>query len=283
MLPHATNHFTDLQGQTFCMPYMPLFLSRGKSSLGLDKGVAKKPHPYISVNVITLNSHFNDGLAKPTLILGHGWLIKPRNYKCNYLYRSKTQIVSVIWNGPQAESHWASTNNIMHGHLTRYVKLRVAHGPGIPGTCSPRPRVSEPDMHHGTCTSYVPWCMSGSLTSGFLSSQWRGKRFRHSRGGGNPQFCVSGKKPMATRKSRNCDMTSCQCTLALHRATMSFGGANIKVTRDKCPVVMPRTGLSPYILTLITAGLWGCIAKSTKPAFYDYTYHTCGKVMQTYQ
>ena len=247
MLPHATNHFTDLQGQTFCMPYVPLFLSRGKSSLGFDKGAAKKPHPYISVNVITLNSHFNDGLAKPTLILGHGWLIKPRNYKCNYLYMSKTQLVSVIWNGPQAESHWASTNNIMHGPLTRYVKLRVAHGPG------------------------------------FLSSQWRGKRFRHSRGVRNPQFCVSGKKPMATRKSRNCDMTSCQCTLALHRATMSFGGANIKVTREKCPVVMPRTGLSQYILTLITAGLWGCISKSTKPSFYDYTYHTCGKVMHTYQ
>ena len=26
--------------------------------------------------------------------------------------------------------------------------------------------VSDPDMHHGTCVTHVPWCMSGSLTRG---------------------------------------------------------------------------------------------------------------------
>ena len=26
--------------------------------------------------------------------------------------------------------------------------------------------VSDPGMHHGTCITYVPWCMSGSLTRG---------------------------------------------------------------------------------------------------------------------
>ena len=26
--------------------------------------------------------------------------------------------------------------------------------------------VSDPDMHHGTCVTHVPWCMSGSLTCG---------------------------------------------------------------------------------------------------------------------
>ena len=29
-----------------------------------------------------------------------------------------------------------------------------------------KPRVSDPDMHHGTCLTHVPWCMSGSLTRG---------------------------------------------------------------------------------------------------------------------
>ena len=29
-----------------------------------------------------------------------------------------------------------------------------------------KPQVSDPDMHHGTCVTHVPWCMSGSLTSG---------------------------------------------------------------------------------------------------------------------
>ena len=27
-----------------------------------------------------------------------------------------------------------------------------------------KPLVSDPGMHHGTCVTYVPWCMSGSLT-----------------------------------------------------------------------------------------------------------------------
>ena len=29
-----------------------------------------------------------------------------------------------------------------------------------------KPLLSDPGMHHGTCVSYVPWCMSGSLTRG---------------------------------------------------------------------------------------------------------------------
>ena len=38
-----------------------------------------------------------------------------------------------------------------HVTLARYVKLRVAHAPGMPGTFSPPPRIGDPDMHHGTC------------------------------------------------------------------------------------------------------------------------------------
>ena len=58
------------------------------------------------------------------------------------------------------------------------------------------PRVSDPDMHHGTCVTHVPWYMPGSLASGFHWSRWRGKRSRHSRRMRNPQFYVSGKRPM---------------------------------------------------------------------------------------
>ena len=67
-----------------------------------------------------------------------------------------------------------------HWSLARYVILRVAHAPGIPGTFSPPPRVSDPDMHHGTCMTHLPWCIPGSLISGFLWSRWRGKRSQHS-------------------------------------------------------------------------------------------------------
>ena len=80
--------------------------------------------------------------------------------------------------------------------VTRCVILRVAHAPGMPGTFSPPPRFSDPDMPHGTCVTYVQWCMSGSLTSGFLWRRWRGKLSRRMR---NPQFCVSGKRPMAVQ------------------------------------------------------------------------------------
>ena len=84
-----------------------------------------------------------------------------------------------------------------HGPLTRYAKLRVAHALGMPGTFSPPPLVSAPDMHHGTCVTHVPWYMPESLTSGFLWSRWWVKRSRHSRRMRSPQFYVSGKRPMA--------------------------------------------------------------------------------------
>ena len=56
-------------------------------------------------------------------------------------------------------------------------KIACAHAPGMPGTFSPSPQVSDPDMHHGTCVTHVPWCMPGSLTSGFLWNRRRGEMF----------------------------------------------------------------------------------------------------------
>ena len=58
-----------------------------------------------------------------------------------------------------------------HGPLTRYVTLRVAHAPGMPGTfprhrLQMKPLISDPGMHHGTCVTHVPWCMSGSQIRG---------------------------------------------------------------------------------------------------------------------
>ena len=56
-------------------------------------------------------------------------------------------------------------------------EIASAHAPGMPGTFSPSPQVSDPDMHHGTCVTHVPWCMPGSLTSGFIWNRRRGKTF----------------------------------------------------------------------------------------------------------
>ena len=70
-----------------------------------------------------------------------------------------------------------------NGPLTRYAKLRVAHAPGM---FSPTLRVSDPDMHHGTCVMHVPWCMSGSLSNGFLWSRWGGENVP-----GTPGACAT--------------------------------------------------------------------------------------------
>ena len=45
-----------------------------------------------------------------------------------------------------------------------------------------KPLVIDPDMHHDTCVTANP--------------RWRGKRTRHCRRMRNPQFYVSGKRPM---------------------------------------------------------------------------------------
>ena len=105
-------------------------------------------------------------------------------------------------NGSWALPDWAKVMIIHKGLICqwascqRYLKLLVAHAPGMPRMFSPPPRVSDPDMHHGTCVTHVPWCMPGLLTSGFLWNRWRGKRSQHSRRMGNPHFYVSGKTPM---------------------------------------------------------------------------------------
>ena len=70
--------------------------------------------------------------------------------------------------------NWIQSAN---GPLARYEKIAGVHAPGMPGTFSPPSGTSDPDMHHGTCVTHVPWCMPGSLTSVFLWSQWRGKTF----------------------------------------------------------------------------------------------------------
>ena len=78
-----------------------------------------------------------------------------------------------------------------HGPLARHVTLQIAHAPVKPGTFSPPPRVSDHDMHHGTCVTHVPLCMAGSLTSGFLWSRWWEKRSQLYRRMRSPQFYVS--------------------------------------------------------------------------------------------
>ena len=126
-------------------------------------------------------------------------------------------IKRILWHSP--ESNYTRRP---HGPLTRYVKLLVAHAPGMPGTFSPPPRVSYPDLHHGTCVKHVPWCMPGSLTSGFLWSRWRGKRSRHSWHMRNPQICVSRKSPMSLIRKMCSEFTKRTHTRARFHLSMKW-------------------------------------------------------------
>ena len=67
---------------------------------------------------------------------------------CQFIYIRITilQIVS-RW----LITEWDITRVLYFGPRVRYVKLWVAHAPGTLGTFSPPPRVSDPDIHHGTC------------------------------------------------------------------------------------------------------------------------------------
>ena len=58
---------------------------------------------------------------------------------------------------------------------------------GNAGNVFPPPLVSDPDMHQGTCVTHAPWCMSGSLTSGFLWSPGDGENVP-----GIPGACATG-------------------------------------------------------------------------------------------
>ena len=120
---------------------------------------------------------------------------KFRNLSSNLIKKVECVIAAYIHQN-RASYTEGRRNMFGQGPLARYVKLRVAHAPRMPGTFSPPPHACDPDMHHGTCVTHVPWCMPGSLTSGFLCSRGRGKRSRHSRRMRNPHFHVSGKRPM---------------------------------------------------------------------------------------
>ena len=152
----------------------------------------------------------------------------------------------------------------------------------MPGTFFPPLRVSDPDMHLGTCITYVPLCMPGSLTGGFLWSWWRGKRSRHSRRMRNPQFYVSGNRPM-THKSRMAPM----CVAKHSRLNKPYilpvktflAGLSPKTT--SCHVVI--VGLRPVIQILchVLARGWGRWLRYFTEAKAEVKYRASARIRAT--
>ena len=69
--------------------------------------------------------------------------------------------------------HLSQSHNVLPQRASCQIhKIAICACAGNAGNVFPhrrfrrKPLVSDPGMHHGTCVTHVPWCMSGSLTCG---------------------------------------------------------------------------------------------------------------------
>ena len=93
--------------------------------------------------------------------LMHRLMSKPKSFLyATYMTHKYTKI---LWEISGTNHPWASC---------QIRKIAGCACAGNAGIVSPHRRlqkkslVSDPGMHHGTCVTHVPWCMSGSFTRG---------------------------------------------------------------------------------------------------------------------
>ena len=111
----------------------------------------------------------------------------------------------LLW-WPPAESHYNIYDHSVVGYVSHAHSIVLLYSVGNKITTTTvmvifisakhrlqrKPLVNDTGMHHDTCVTHVPWCMLRSLTRGGGE-----KRFRHSQRMRNPQFYVSGKRPIS--------------------------------------------------------------------------------------
>ena len=124
-------------------------------------------------------------------------------YKYNaYMCSSQTikMQILVMASCRQITRHYTSRcwSNSMtpYGPLTRYVKLRVAHAPGMPRTFLPTPNSKETASWRSRHASRHVRDARAVMHVGIANPRWLGKRSRHSRRMRNPQY-IFGNRPMA--------------------------------------------------------------------------------------
>ena len=112
--------------------------------------------------------------------------------------------------------------------------------------------VSDPGMHHGTCVTLVPWCMSVSLTSGSRENKTLPAFPAHA----HQQFYIFDKRPICPqsfpcashahshrafplwtgqwlRRSLTAQTITTICVSGSHREVLSFDRA-VTSTRNRC-------------------------------------------------
>ena len=139
--------------------------------------VAIRLHPVSSYHVNdkqTLCDNHSNMMVSPSLVLVYRNLVSLRRQNVWCPYTDWLILMPVL-------PHWLIQILIRWVSLSwascQIRKIAGAHAPGMPGTFSPSPQLNDPEMHHGTCVTHVPWCMPGSLTSSFLCNRRRGKTF----------------------------------------------------------------------------------------------------------
>ena len=128
-----------------------------------------------------LPSHSGQSMeAKGTCFKWRPWTQSRLNFTGNSIVCFIKETVNTMWPSVLCNYRWTSGSvkrGVFPWASCQIRKIAGAHAPGMPGTFSPSPQLNDPDMHHGTCLTHVPWCMPGSLTSGFLCNRRRGKTF----------------------------------------------------------------------------------------------------------
>ena len=103
--------------------------------------------------------HFKRAYAKMTALLS-------RPHCAKYIQKLTSIIHTVLITGCTSWHLWM----VLLWASYQIRKIAGCACAGNAGNVSPRrqfqrkPLVSDPGMHHGTCVTHVPWCMSGSLT-----------------------------------------------------------------------------------------------------------------------
>ena len=125
-----------------------------------------------------MTGHFFNGILEYTLV-DESWSMMTKSSQQFVLNgridKTFSLIQAIVWRQtgkrPSAESMMTQLTDAYmchHGPLTKYVKLRIAHAPGMPRTFSRpwfqrKPLISDPGMHPGTCV--IKWYVCILLNS----------------------------------------------------------------------------------------------------------------------
>ena len=132
------------------------------------------------------------------------------------IIRHTSRIFYNVINHIPYKSEYGATQHVInqrgsYGSLTRYVKLQVAHAPGIPGAFSPAADFK------GNRYLAIPACITARASRTCRDAcrdrlpAVAGKTFPAFPAHAHPQFYVSGKRPMAASLNKQIPNTTCSC------------------------------------------------------------------------